>query len=351
MKQLLIGIFTLFGWGLSAQDSTLVIGLKPTPPFVVQDAVGRPAGLSHSFWELIDDQVPAKIEYRWFEDVETMLQAIAVGEVDFSINPITVTEQRMDSLDFSQPYFISGTAMVRRAESNWMLFLDNFFSTQFFSAIAILLGIILFFGILVWVFERRKTDSEQFRSGWRGIADGFWWSAVTMTTVGYGDKSPETTGGRTVAFIWMFTAILLISGLTAGVASALTVKSIESKIENVEDLRRFKTGTISATGTAEYLGNYGLPNELYTSVEEGFEALRNNEIDVFIFDRPVLRFYLEKGANQDLHLDDRNLKTDYYSFTYPKNSPLRDGLDPKIVRALKSDSWNFILRKASSEGQ
>lgn len=351
MKQLLIGIFTLFGWALSAQDSTLVIGLKPTPPFVVQDAVGRPAGLSYSFWELIDDQVPAKIEYRWFEDVETMLQAIAVGEVDFSINPITVTEQRMDSLDFSQPYFISGTAMVRRAESNWMLFLDNFFSTQFFSAIAILLGIILFFGILVWIFERRKTDSEQFRSGWRGIADGFWWSAVTMTTVGYGDKSPETTGGRTVAFIWMFTAILLISGLTAGVASALTVKSIESKIENVEDLRRFKTGSISATGTAEYLGNYGLPNELYTSVEEGFEALRNNEIDVFIFDRPVLRFYLEKGANQDLHLDDRNLKTDYYSFTYPKNSPLRDGLDPKIVRALKSDSWNFILRKASSEGQ
>lgn len=351
MKQYLISILLFFGSTTYAQDSTLVIGLKPTPPFVVQDMVGRPAGLSHSFWELIDDQVPAKVQYRWFEDVETMLRAIAAGEVDFSINPITVTEQRMDSLDFSQPYFISGTAMVRRSESNWMLFLDNFFSTQFFSAIAILLGIILFFGILVWFFERRKEDSDQFRRGWRGIADGFWWSAVTMTTVGYGDKSPETNGGRTIAFIWMFTAILLISGLTAGVASALTVKSIESKIASVEDLRRFKTGTISATGTAEYLSNYGLPNILFSSVEKGFEALRSKEIDVFIFDRPVLRFYLEKGANQDLHLDDRNLKTDYYSFTYPKNSPLRDALDPKIVSALKSDSWNFILRKASSEGQ
>lgn len=341
-----------FAFGLiGAQDSTLTIGLKPTPPFVVQDAAGRPSGLSHSFWELIDDKVPARINYKWYTDVEDMLQAIARGEVDMSINPVTVTEQRMDSLDFSQPYFISGTAMVRRSESNWMVFLQNFFSKQFFSALAILLGIILFFGILVWFFERRKADADQFRKDWQGIFDGFWWSAVTMTTVGYGDKSPETTGGRTVAFVWMFTAILLISGLTAGVASALTVKSMESKIESVEDLRRFKSGTIRATGTAEFLGNYGLPNQYYESVEEGFEAVRRGEIDVFVFDRPVLRFYLEKGVNSDLHLDDRDLKTDYYSFTYPKNSPLRDALDPKIVRALKSDSWNFILRKASSQNQ
>lgn len=338
----------LFGMGLQAQDSTLVIGLKQTPPFVIQDAGGRPAGLSYSFWELIDDQIPAKIKYRWYDDIESMLEAVARKEVDLSINPITVTEQRMDSLDFSQPYFISGTAMARRSDSAWVIFLENFFSRQFFSAVAILLGVIFIFGFLVWVFERRKADGVQFRKNWRGILDGFWWSAVTMTTVGYGDKSPETGGGRTIAFIWMFTAILLISGLTAGVASALTVKNMESKIENVEDLRRFSTGTIEASGTAEYLGNYGLPNQFYGTVEDGFTALRNEEIEVFVFDRPVLRFYLEKGANQDLVLDERNLKTDYYSFTYPKNSPLRDALDPKIVKALKSDSWNFILRKASS---
>jgi len=343
-KAFLLFILSTSIW---AQDSTLTIGLKPTPPFVVQEGSGRPAGLSYRFWELIDDQVPARVQYRWYDDVEGMLEAIARGEVDLSINPITVTEQRMDSLDFSQPYFISGAAMVRRSESSWMIFLENFFSRQFFSAIAILLGVILLFGTLVWFFERRHPEGVQFRKNWRGIFDGFWWSAVTMTTVGYGDKSPETGGGRTIAFIWMFTAILLISGLTAGVASALTVKSMESKIESIEDLRRFKTGTIDATGTAEYLGNYGLPDNYYASVEEGFDALRKGEIDIFVFDRPVLRFYLEKSDNQDLVLDSRNLKTDYYSFTYPKGSPLREALDPKIVKALKSDSWNFILRKAS----
>ena len=172
-----------------------------------------------------------------------------------------------------------------------------------------------------------------------------------MTTVGYGDKSPETTGGRTIAFIWMFLAILLISGLTAGIASALTVTSIESKIESVEDLRRFETGTIDATGTAEFLGLHGLPNQYFETVEKGLKALEAEEIDIFIYDRPVLRYTLRKGEHRDIIIEDRNLKTDYYSFAYPKNSALRSHFDPKIVRALKSDSWNYILRKTQKQAE
>ncbi len=343
----------LFAFSFScafAQDSTLVVGLKETPPFIKRSATGRPAGLSFQFWEMIDETVSGKVEYRWYDNLEEMLAAVAIQEVDMSINPVTVTEQRMDSLDFSQPYFISGTAIARRSESTWILFLKNFFSQQFLSAVGILLGVIFFFGILVWLFER-KASSQQFRSNHRGIFDGFWWSAVTMTTVGYGDKSPETTGGRTVAFIWMFLAILLISGLTAGIASALTVTSIESKVESVEDLRRFKTATIDGTGTAEFLRLYGLPNQYFETVEEGLSALEAEEIDIFIYDRPVLRYTLQKEGYQGLIIEDRNLKTDYYSFAYPKNSPLRNHFDPMIVRSLKTDSWNYILRKTQKKGE
>jgi len=341
---ILIG-FLLFG-PLMAQDSTLVIGLKITPPFVVQESNGRPAGLSLAFWELIDEKIPARIEYRWYDDLDEMLSAVANNDLDLSINPITVTEKRMDSLDFSQPFFISGTTAARKDVSSWTGFFDSLFSREFFSAIAILVAVIFAFGFLVWLFERRK-NSEQFAPGWQGILDGFWWSAVTMTTVGYGDKAPATRGGRFIGLIWMFAAILLISGLTAGIASALTVNNIERKINGIEDLRRFESGSIEGSGTAEYLEIYGLPNRYFKDVTAGLEAVQNDEIDVFLFDRPILQFYLERGDFQDLVLDHRNLKTDYYSFTYPKGSPLREVLDPKIVRALKSDSWNFILRKAS----
>jgi polar amino acid transport system substrate-binding protein len=339
-------LFWAFSSPLKAQDSTLVIGLKTTPPFVIQEANGRPAGLSLAFWELIDDKIPARIEYRWFDDLDEMLKAVANNELDLSINPITVTEKRMDSLDFSQPFFISGTTAARKEVSSWTGFFENLFSREFFSAIAILAAVIFVFGFMVWLFERRKNP-EQFAPGWQGILDGFWWSAVTMTTVGYGDKSPISRGGRFIGLIWMFSAILLISGLTAGVASALTVNNIERKINGIEDLRRFESGSIRGSGTAEYLEIYGLPNRYFEDVNAGLEAVQQGKVDVFLFDRPILQFYLERGDYQDLVLDHRNLKTDYYSFTYPKGSPLREALDPKIVRALKSDSWNFILRKAS----
>ena len=331
---------------LLAQDSTLVIGLTATPPFVIEEANGQPSGLSLSFWELIDEKIPAKVEYRWYKDLDQMLAAVANKELDLSINPVTVTEKRMDSLDFSQPFFISGTTAVRKDVSNWTGFFDNLFSREFFSAIAILAAVIFVFGFLVWLFERRKNP-EQFAPGWQGILDGFWWSAVTMTTVGYGDKAPASRGGKFIGLIWMFAAILLISGLTAGVASALTVNTIERKIGGIEDLRRFETGSIPGSGTAEFLEIYGLPNQYYNEVNTGLEAIQNGEIEVFLFDRPILQFFLDRGDFDDLVMDHRNLKTDYYSFTYPKGSPLREALDPKIVRALKSENWNFILQNTN----
>jgi voltage-gated potassium channel len=51
--------------------------------------------------------------------------------------------------------------------------------------------------------------------------NGIWWSVVTLTTVGYGDISPTTTGGRVIAVLIMFFGIGLLGMLSATLASVL----------------------------------------------------------------------------------------------------------------------------------
>ena len=54
----------------------------------------------------------------------------------------------------------------------------------------------------------------------------FWWTIVTMTTVGYGDFAPETLQGRVFAVIIMFAGISLIAMLTATISSIFVAQRI-----------------------------------------------------------------------------------------------------------------------------
>jgi voltage-gated potassium channel len=58
-----------------------------------------------------------------------------------------------------------------------------------------------------------------------------WWAIVTVTTVGYGDKYPVTTGGRIVAAGLMLVGIGLIGVLTATVASVFMKEHTDSAKE------------------------------------------------------------------------------------------------------------------------
>ncbi|WP_163335762.1 TrkA family potassium uptake protein [Desulfopila sp. IMCC35008] len=53
------------------------------------------------------------------------------------------------------------------------------------------------------------------------FVSGIWWSIVTLTTVGYGDISPSTAGGRVVAAIIMFFGIGILGMLSANLATIM----------------------------------------------------------------------------------------------------------------------------------
>lgn len=331
------------------QDSTrnpekLIIGITETPPFIQKDSKGY-SGLSIASWDLVNEQIQKDFEYREYPNLRELLEAVKNSEVDFSINPITVTDNRMKSMDFSQPYFITHTGIAQRKESRLWNQISNFFSWDFFSAVALLLLVILIFGILVWFFER-KRNKEEFGGNFKGIMQGFWWSAVTMTTVGYGDKSPRTTGGRVIGLIWMFMAVIIISSFTAGIASSLTVKSINDEITEIQDLSRFDVTTVNSSSTQELLNLYNIEAEVVMNGREGIKALEAEKTTFFIYDEPILKFEIERmELSDELEVLEKTLKKDYYSYSFPKNSEVLKIINPILIRTLKTMEWNTLIEK------
>lgn len=68
--------------------------------------------------------------------------------------------------------------------------------------------------------------------------DGIWWAFVTATTVGYGDISPESIGGRLVAMLLMLVGIGLV-GLFTGLVAAYFVE--EDEAETASEIARIHT--------------------------------------------------------------------------------------------------------------
>jgi voltage-gated potassium channel len=56
------------------------------------------------------------------------------------------------------------------------------------------------------------------------IGLSLWWSVTTLTTVGYGDIVPVTTGGRLVGAVLMLAGVSLIPLVTSIAVSILTYK-------------------------------------------------------------------------------------------------------------------------------
>jgi voltage-gated potassium channel len=99
-------------------------------------------------------------------------------------------------------------------------------------------------GGIAYVELEPGADVDQF--------DGVWWAMTTISTVGYGDQYPVTTGGRIVGMALMVLGPVLIGLVATGVASMVTqrierdlagdaadlaqdVEDVEEQLDEVEE--------------------------------------------------------------------------------------------------------------------
>lgn len=83
-----------------------------------------------------------------------------------------------------------------------------------------LLAFLLVIFASITILQLETDDNSNIRTA----EDAIWWSYVTITTVGYGDKFPVTTGGRIVGIILMTAGVGLFGTFTGFVSSWFLTK-------------------------------------------------------------------------------------------------------------------------------
>jgi ABC-type amino acid transport substrate-binding protein len=327
----------------SDQKQKIKIGLRLAPPFVMKfDSMYNGVGVE--LWEQIAPGLNLDYEYTEYQDLGNMLKAIERGDVDLCINPLTVTSERLEKFSFTQPYYISGMAIAVKVEGKHglLVFLGNLFSAEFLKVILLLFFVIFVFGSLIWLVERRKNP-EQFGKGVKGLGHGIWWSAVTMTTVGYGDKSPTTGIGRMISIVWMFTAVIIVSSFTASISAALTYKKFKTDIRNVRDLRGVSVGTIRNSSTASYLSEIRVPYKGFETPKDALIALEAGLLDVIVYDEPLLSWLIHsEGLAGLVELIPSGVNSVYFGFA-SHDIEFVERINPHLIDAIEGPAWKKLL--------
>ena len=144
----------------------------------------------------------------------------------FATKPDGWWESRRCCVDFtvnqqSPPWDLVVLYRSKRARSAEMM-LASFFSASSLNILCMTVLCVVAAGHAIWIAER-KSNADEFPDQYiDGIDDGIWWAAVTVTTVGYGDKAPSTPFGRVIGIVWMFSGLFVFSVFMASVSAALS---------------------------------------------------------------------------------------------------------------------------------
>lgn len=342
---ILLTIIVIFSFSLNAKGEELSVGVTNSPPFIIIEG-DNISGLTIDLWNVISDSL--NMDYHFVKtDYENVVTNISEGDISISIAPMAISSAHADSTFFTQPFYITSmcVAVENHDESGFVTIVRNLFSLSFLKTLGLLLLINFSIGTLIWLAERNSNPA--FSNKIDGIVDGFWWSWVTMTTVGYGDKSPQSKNGKILATIWMLVAILIISGFTATISSELTTKRLQDNVADIHDLHKMKVGCLEGRNTAVYLDYKHIKYKKYLSFKDAFEALEKGEINALVDDGATLNYYFNKKVKtfaKNITLIELPNNKEYYCFM--SSQPyLVNKINPYLLGFLESEQWNKLLRK------
>ena len=349
MRKILVLAFCclLAGDNGQAQQPTgkVRVATRVVKPFVFEQG-GKLVGFSIDLWQHIADHMNVKSEFLIKPTVADLLSSITSNEAQVGIAAISITAERDKLFDFSHPMFDSGLQILVRAQTgreSITNLISAFFTTIFLPLAGAVLGLLILPAHIVWYFERRRrTGLVSNPNYFPGIFEAYWWAAATLAT--QADQMPRSVGGRIVAVIWMFAAVIFIAYFTATVTSSLTVDRLRGDIRGPEDLPGKRVASVTGSTSLEYLRRQNIEVADFKNIDEACKALVDGHVDAVLYDAPVLLYFASHEANGKVEVVGPVFRKESYGIVFPQNSAYRKRVNEALLTLRENGTYDKLYQ-------
>ena len=327
-------------------DSRIKVGISPFSPFIILSGE-EPKGISIDLWQALSRETELDFEYIKCASVADKLNRLQEGSIDIAIGGITITEKREEIFDFTHPVYHTGLDILipRIGKPTLLGLLSSLFEGQKYVFFGGLMILIIIAGHVIWIVERssKQRNTSFHRKYFPGVFEGMYWTLITATTIGYGDKVPQRWVGRILAAIIIIIFLPLFGYFIAQLSSDLTIHSLKVNINGPEDLRGRRVAVVGGTTSHEYMKKKDAYIDSFPTVEDAFEALLNEQVAAVVYDAPNLLFYANGEGKGKVTVVGKIFEPQDYGLALPQGSPLREKINRAILTLKESDELTRIL--------
>jgi polar amino acid transport system substrate-binding protein len=304
-------------------------------------------GFSIDLWNAVARQAHLQFAFVEAPTVRDILANVKEGRGDLAIAAISITAQREQEFDFSQPMFESGLQIMVGAETGGGLSLDQIgklLTTGPMPFLLMLLALLIVVPAhIAWLAERNHAERIFATSYMPGIFHALWWA--TGAAAGQQSDYPRSGWGRAVSAAAALVSLVFLAYFTAALTSELTVESLRGGINGPGDLPHHRVGTIAGSTADKYLQGIDVAPHEYTKVAEMLADLELQKIGAVVFDSPVLMYYAASAGKGKVWTVGPVLRKENYGILFPPGSPLRKPVNQALLQLREDGTYWTLFEK------
>lgn len=297
-----------------------------------------------------------------------MVRELLEHRADLAIVDFTITASRQTAIDFTLPFMNLGISILYKKPEDIPPDLFSFlkpFSIEIwlymmtaFLGVSLLLYIIARLTPYEWVSGHPCDDDPDELENQFSLGNCLWFVVGSVMQQG-SDLGPRALSTRTLASIWWFFTLIMISSYTANLAAFLTVSRMAAPIENAEDLARqttiqygckydgstynfFKNSNHSTYERMWSTMESAQPSVFVSSDTEGIKRVKKGNY-AYLMESTSIEYVVQK--NCDLVQIGGQLDQKGYGIGTPPHSPYRGILSETVVRLQEKGTLQELKKK------